>query len=83
MNHRCHRPFALVVLAAGLVSNPALAQLSPPKLAVPYGNNAPAGDTADINGIKLYYETYGSGAPLLVIHGNGGNIGSVGEATCS
>ena len=25
-------------------------------------------------GIKLYYETYGQGEPLLMIHGNGGSI---------
>jgi pimeloyl-ACP methyl ester carboxylesterase len=79
MSRRSNRPFAVVALAAGLVTNPALAQLSPPTFAIPYGNNAPAGDTADINGIKLYYEVYGAGAPLLVIHGNGGNIGSVGH----
>ena len=41
---------------------------------VPYGSNTQAGHHADINGIKMYYETYGSGDPLLIIHGNGQSI---------
>lgn len=41
---------------------------------IPYGSNPQAGHHADINGIKIYYETYGSGDPLLVIHGNGQSI---------
>jgi pimeloyl-ACP methyl ester carboxylesterase len=41
---------------------------------IPYGSNPQAGRHADVNGIKLYYETYGSGDPLLVIHGNGQRI---------
>lgn len=39
-----------------------------------YGNNASAGKYAEIRGIKMYYETYGSGQPLLLIHGNSGSI---------
>jgi len=39
---------------------------------VPYGNNPKAGRYATVRGVKLYYETYGAGAPLLLIHGNGG-----------
>lgn len=39
-----------------------------------YGNNATVGKYADIRGFKMYYEVYGSGKPLLVIHGNGGSI---------
>lgn len=41
-----------------------------------YGRNEAVGKYADINGIKLYYETYGKGKPLLLIHGNGGSISS-------
>ncbi|GAB2854967.1 alpha/beta fold hydrolase [Hymenobacter ruber] len=41
---------------------------------VNYGHNAAAGHTANINGIKLYYETYGQGEPLLLLHGNGQSI---------
>jgi len=43
---------------------------------ITYGNNATAGNYAPVNGIKLYYEIYGEGQPLLLLHGNGGSIGS-------
>ncbi|GLU54745.1 alpha/beta hydrolase [Dyadobacter frigoris] len=39
-----------------------------------FGNNAKAGKYADIRGFKMYYEVYGTGKPLLLIHGNGGSI---------
>lgn len=41
---------------------------------IEYGNNPDAGHYININGIKLYYEVYGEGEPLLLIHGNGGSI---------
>jgi pimeloyl-ACP methyl ester carboxylesterase len=41
-----------------------------------YGMNTKAGGFAEVNGIKLYYEIYGNGAPLVVLHGNGGSIQS-------
>ena len=41
-----------------------------------YGDNKKVGKFADVNGIKLYYEIYGSGPPLVVLHGNGGSISS-------
>ncbi len=43
---------------------------------VPYGNNPAAGKYALVNGIQLYYEVYGEGSPLLLLHGNGGSIAS-------
>lgn len=39
-----------------------------------YGRNNKAGGFAAMNGIKLYYEIYGDGKPLLLLHGNGGSI---------
>ena len=39
-----------------------------------YGNNPEAGHYANIQDIKMYYEIYGKGEPLLLIHGNGGSI---------
>jgi pimeloyl-ACP methyl ester carboxylesterase len=39
-----------------------------------YGRNEAVGKYADIRGFKMYYETYGKGEPLLIIHGNGGSI---------
>lgn len=41
---------------------------------IEYGNNPNAGHYATVNGIKMYYEVYGEGEPLLLIHGNGGSI---------
>lgn len=38
-----------------------------------FGTNSRAGKFADVNGIKLYYEIYGTGQPLVVMHGNGGS----------
>jgi pimeloyl-ACP methyl ester carboxylesterase len=42
--------------------------------AVSYGRNPAAGHTVALNGIRLYYETYGTGKPLLLLHGNGQSI---------
>ncbi len=39
-----------------------------------YGSNASAGRYADIRGFRMYYEVYGAGKPLLMVHGNGGSI---------
>jgi len=39
-----------------------------------YGRNKAVGKYADIRGIKIYYEVYGKGEPLLIIHGNRGSI---------
>jgi pimeloyl-ACP methyl ester carboxylesterase len=38
------------------------------------GNNSATGKYAEINGVKLYYEIYGSGEPLLLLHGNSQSI---------
>ena len=43
---------------------------------IKYGSNAKTGKYFDNRGFKMYYETYGAGAPLLIIHGNGGSINS-------
>ncbi len=41
---------------------------------VEYGSNPAAGKYIDVNDIKVYYEVYGDGEPLLLLHGNGGSI---------
>jgi len=41
---------------------------------VQYGDNPAAGKYYNIRGIKMYCEIYGTGKPLLMIHGNGGDI---------
>ena len=41
---------------------------------IAYGSNKEAGNYITINGANQYYEIYGQGEPLVLIHGNGGNI---------
>ena len=41
---------------------------------IDYGSNPAAGNYIDVNGIKIYYEIYGEGEPILLLHGNGGSI---------
>src|SRR5689334_17087031 len=38
------------------------------------GQNVEVGKYANIRGFRMYYEVYGSGEPLLFIHGNGGSM---------
>jgi len=44
------------------------------KIIYPYGRDKLKGKHIDVAGSKIYYETYGSGEPLLLLHGNGGSI---------
>ena len=41
-----------------------------------FGNNIDSGAYANVNNIRLYYEVYGSGEPLLLLHGNSSSIAS-------
>ena len=41
---------------------------------IKYGDNKEAGNFKKINGINLYYEIYGTGKPLIFLHGSGGSI---------
>ena len=41
----------------------------------PYGKNTKVGKYVTLRGFNMYYETYGTGEPLLIIHGNSGSIG--------
>jgi pimeloyl-ACP methyl ester carboxylesterase len=56
------------------IANTASAQ----KKKIPYGRNDTVGKYYDVRGIKMYTEVYGSGKPLLMIHGNGGSMGAFG-----
>lgn len=51
-----------------------MAAKAPTTAAVKYGANAAAGHTFTHDGVTLYYEVYGTGEPLLMVHGNGGSI---------
>jgi len=66
--------FLIAASASEPTSAPAPTTSAPSATA--YGSDASHGRYATVNGIRLYYETYGevSGAPLVVLHGNGGSI---------
>jgi pimeloyl-ACP methyl ester carboxylesterase len=61
----------IVFLALVTITN---AQNKITALAKNLGKNAAAGKYLNTRGIKLYYEIYGKGEPLLLIHGNGGSM---------
>ncbi len=65
-----------MVLLSILVSIGTHAQTGPvnPFDTTIYGRNPQAGRFVQIRGFRMYYETYGQGEPLLIIHGNGGSI---------
>ena len=53
---------------------PLFSQANEDAQTIAYGNNPQAGHFASINGIKMYYEIYGKGDPVLIIHLNGESI---------
>jgi len=66
--------YAPVALALVLLLCPARGQSQDCPSPIAYGQNTDAGHVALVNGIRMYYETYGRGPVLLLIHGNGGSI---------
>ena len=55
---------------------PSVPAVSVPAATIPYGANEAASGTFTHDGVTFYFETYGEGEPLLLIHGNGASIGS-------
>jgi pimeloyl-ACP methyl ester carboxylesterase len=51
---------------------------TPVKSQIDYGSNPLVGKYLNVNDIKVYYEIYGTGEPLLLLHGNGGSMESFG-----
>lgn len=49
------------------------------KFDTPYGDNKAVGKYTVINGAKIYYEEYGKGEPMLLIHGINGDIKAMGN----
>lgn len=51
------------------------AGLSPSEIS--YGHNKAVGQTVELNRNRFYFETYGEGLPLLLLHGNGQDISAL------
>jgi pimeloyl-ACP methyl ester carboxylesterase len=70
-------PLVRILVIAGLIvlvgGGAAGAAAQPADIA--YGSNPAAGNTFVFNGVRFYYEIYGEGVPVLLIHGNGESIG--------
>lgn len=70
---------AALMLVLGASAAPATPSAGAPVASaaarIPYGANRAASGTFIHDGVTLYYETYGKGEPLLLVHGNGGSIG--------
>lgn len=68
-------PFLCARLAAAQSATPGASPepIAPPQDLLPVDWGEVAGQTATINGIDIYYEVYGEGDPLLLIHGGLGN----------
>ncbi len=66
-----HKLFSLALLFLLFAGNFCYSQA-----AIKYGNNPAAGKYFSNDGVKIYYEIYGEGTPLVLLHGNGGSIGS-------
>jgi pimeloyl-ACP methyl ester carboxylesterase len=58
----------VAIFNASLVGNTAAASASD------YGRNTETGGFFAVNGIEMYYEIYGTGEPVVLIHGSGQSI---------
>lgn len=66
-----------LILTVFLLTAQQLLAQTQQKFSTPYGNNTAAGKYVKLNGIRMYYEEYGEGQPMVLIHSNGGNIASM------
>lgn len=65
---------ALAVACLTLVSGVAQSQSADP---IPYGSNSAAGRYLSVGDARIYYETYGQGRPVVLLHG--GLLGYIDE----
>lgn len=72
--HYCHRPVSRMLICAFLLMTGWYSRAQSFVDTALLGHNAKAGHYLATRGIRLYYEVYGAGQPLLLVHGNGGSI---------
>ncbi len=65
-------PYALAAVTVGVLAISALVNRHLAKTAE--HNNPPTGQFLEVNGVRLHYVERGSGAPLVLLHGNGSMI---------
>jgi pimeloyl-ACP methyl ester carboxylesterase len=70
-NYFTRKTLVLASVAFCSLGRIAMAQTTRP---IQYGNNPAAGQFYGLHGFRMYTEVYGSGAPVLMIHGNNGSI---------
>ena len=63
----------LLVITGCYLASSVMAQVQPVDT-LSIGNNASAGHYMNIRGCKFYYEEYGTGLPVVMLHNNGGSI---------
>ena len=68
---------AVALFAATILAFVSICAVEASAQAKNYGSNPDVGKTFVHDGIELYYEIYGTGEPLLLVHGNGVSIASL------
>jgi pimeloyl-ACP methyl ester carboxylesterase len=71
------RWFACLLMTASITFGCASVPRVPFASHVEYGQNQEAADVISVQGTTLYFETYGAGKPLLLLHGNDQSIHSL------
>ncbi|HEV7781450.1 MAG TPA: alpha/beta hydrolase [Chitinophagaceae bacterium] len=65
-------PFAIVVIVASCQSNPRETQSAPAEKKDTASRSIKPAESgyADVNGLKMYYQVYGNGKPVVLLHGS-------------
>ncbi len=66
--------FLLIISVSNILSTAGQSNKVSPFDTTMFGKNQKVGKYVKTRGFNMYYEMYGKGEPLLIIHGNGGSI---------
>jgi pimeloyl-ACP methyl ester carboxylesterase len=70
---------AVLGLGVNLSASAGNETAAPPKGGTPYGSDASVGRFVQLNSIKLYFESHGTGPPMLQLHGNSQDISAMAD----